>query len=116
MPPSCHRHFCRCRLCRCPLIQVRPVPDARDGRTVTRSPRPPPYFPGKMVLNVFHDSGQGAYFVLLVVCGVICTATIALRFASTRLSGRKPGLEDWLAFAAAAIFLVRVGVAISGML
>lgn len=67
-----------------------------------------------MAFRVFHDPGQGAYFVLLIVSALVSVAAVALRFVATSLSRRKPGLEDWLACAAVAVFLPRVGVAFNG--
>ena len=67
-----------------------------------------------MAFRVFDDPGQGAYFVLLIVSAVVSVAAVVLRFVATSLSRRKPGLEDWLAFAALVVFLPRVGVAFNG--
>lgn len=67
-----------------------------------------------MAFRVFDDPGQGTYFVLLAVSALVSVVAIALRFVATSLSRRKPGLEDWLAFAAAFVFLSRIGVAFNG--
>lgn len=62
-----------------------------------------------MAFQVFDSAGQGAYFVVLIVAGLFTITTLGLRIYATRLSERKWGLEDWLASAAVAVFLVRVG-------
>ena len=67
-----------------------------------------------MPFQVFDDSGQGIFLVLLIVGTLVSIVAIALRFFATYLSRRKPGLEDWLALAALAVFLARVGVASNG--
>lgn len=67
-----------------------------------------------MPLRVFHDQGQGTYFVLLILSAIISVAAILLRFVATSLSRRKPGLEDWLALAAVLVLLPRIGVALNG--
>lgn len=67
-----------------------------------------------MAFRVFHDQGQGAYFVLLIIGALVSVAAIVLRFVATSLSRRKPGLEDWLALAAVLVFLPRIGVALNG--
>jgi hypothetical protein len=67
-----------------------------------------------MAFRVFDDSGQGAYFVLLIISVLVATAAVVLRFVATSLSHRKPGLEDWLALAAVLVFLPRAGVAFNG--
>lgn len=67
-----------------------------------------------MTFHVFNDPGQGAYFVLLIVSALTSVVAIVLRFVATSRSGRKPGLEDWLAFAAVVVFLIRIGVAFNG--
>ena len=68
-----------------------------------------------MAFHVFHDPGQGSYFVLLIVSAFLSVVAIVLRFLATSLSRRKPGLEDWLALAAVLVFLPRLGVAFNGM-
>lgn len=67
-----------------------------------------------MTFNVFNDPGQGAYFVLLIVSALASVVAVVLRFVATSRSRRKPGLEDWFAFAAVVVFLVRIGVAFNG--
>ena len=67
-----------------------------------------------MRFHVFDDPGQGTYFVLLIVSALGSIVAIALRFVATSLSRRKPGLEDWLALAAVAVFLSRIGIAFNG--
>ena len=67
-----------------------------------------------MTFLVFDDRGQGAYFVLLIVSALVSIVAIVLRFVATSRTRRKPGLEDWLAFAAVVVFLSRVGVAFNG--
>lgn len=69
-----------------------------------------------MAFHVFDDSGQGAYFILLIVAALASIVAVVLRFVSTSLSGRKPGLEDWLALAALVVLITRIGVAFNGIL
>lgn len=68
-----------------------------------------------MPFHVLDDSGQGTYFILLIVGTLISIVAITLRFVATLLSHQKPGLEDWLALSALAFFLSRVGVACNGL-
>lgn len=67
-----------------------------------------------MAFNIFDDSGQGTYLILLIVGTLISIVAIVLRFVATLRSHRKPGLEDWLALSALAVFLPRVGVGCNG--
>ncbi|KAK0629906.1 hypothetical protein B0T17DRAFT_203135 [Bombardia bombarda] len=62
-----------------------------------------------MTFDVFQDKNQGAYFVVTIISAVLTTIAVALRFIATRRTGRKLGLEDWLALAATIVFLARIG-------
>jgi hypothetical protein len=69
-----------------------------------------------MAFEVFKDSTQGTYFVVLIISAVLSVVAVVLRFLATRRMGRKPGLEDWLAVSAVVVFLARVGAVLYGML
>ncbi|KAH8899039.1 hypothetical protein GQ53DRAFT_363370 [Thozetella sp. PMI_491] len=68
-----------------------------------------------MAFNVFHDSTQGSFFVVLIVTGALSIVAVLCRFLATRLSRRRPGLEDWLALAALLVYLLRVGAVLYGL-
>ena len=68
-----------------------------------------------MAFEVFKDSTQGAYFVVLIISAVLSVVAVVLRFLATRRMGRKPGLEDWLAVSAVVVFLARIGTVLYGM-
>ncbi|KAK4194674.1 hypothetical protein QBC40DRAFT_301899 [Triangularia verruculosa] len=61
-----------------------------------------------MAFEVFKDSTAGAYFVILAVTGLLSLIACGLRFLATIRTGRKPGLEDWLAASAVVVYLIRV--------
>lgn len=67
-----------------------------------------------MAFNVFDDSGQGFYFVILIITGLIGLVALILRFVASVYGHRQLGLEDFLAAAAVAIFLTRTSVGLHG--
>lgn len=62
-----------------------------------------------MAFLVFKTPIQGAYLVLLILCGVYSIIAICLRFLATQRSSRRRGAEDYLALVAVLTFLARTG-------
>ncbi|KAI1318726.1 hypothetical protein F5Y16DRAFT_391670 [Xylariaceae sp. FL0255] len=58
-----------------------------------------------MALGVFHDSVQGAGFIISIVFTALCTLATGLRFIATKQAGRRIWLEDWFALFGLAFFL-----------
>ena len=67
-----------------------------------------------MAFHVFNDSGQGFYFIFLIITGLVGLVAIILRFVASKVTHRKLGWEDVLAAAAVAVFLTRTSVGLSG--
>ncbi len=67
-----------------------------------------------MAFNVFKDSGQGFYFIFLIITGLVGLLALILRFVASKVANRELGWEDVLAAAAVAVFLTRTSVGLRG--
>ena len=67
-----------------------------------------------MAFHVLDNSGQGFYFIFLIIAGLVGLVALILRFVATKVAHRKLGWEDVLAVAAVAVFLTRTSVGLRG--